>query len=147
MQNPPQNIFEYLKTQRTGVLALEMLDGSPHAATLHFAHSENPLIFYFQTHSESRKAEPILNNKITKATFVVGANESEMKTLQIDGIVELIKPEEKEAYTQVYLGKFPEKLEKSNNPKFISFKLTPTWWRFTDFKTPEGKKIWCSEDK
>jgi general stress protein 26 len=138
--------LEYLKTQRVGVLAVEMLDGSPHAATVHFAHAENPLVFYFETYREYRKAEPLLGRKTTRASFVVGSTEENMKTLQLDGNIELIQPEEKDFYDSVYLGKFPEKKEKSKDPKFVFFKFTPTWWRFTDWKTPEGKKIWCSTD-
>jgi len=37
-----KKILDYLKDQRVGVLAVEMLDGSPHGATVHFAHTEDP---------------------------------------------------------------------------------------------------------
>ena len=46
------SVIEYLKTQRVGVLAVEMPDGSPHAATVHFAHTESPLVFYFETNRD-----------------------------------------------------------------------------------------------
>lgn len=141
---PPQ-IFEYLKTQRVGVLAVEMPDGSPHGATVHFAHTEDPFLFYFETSNTYKKAEAILGKEKTRATYVVGSDESNPKTFQVDGIIEVIKPEEMENFQKVYLGKFPEKVEKSKAPDLIFFKLTPVWWRFTDFRTPEGKKIWASE--
>ncbi|MDQ3076051.1 MAG: pyridoxamine 5'-phosphate oxidase family protein [bacterium] len=137
-------ILDYVKTQRIGVLAVEMLDGSPHAATVHFAHAENPLVFYFETYKEYRKAEALFGRDSSRASFVIGSDENNMKTLQIDGTVALIKPEEKLAYDSVYFGKFPNKFEKSKDPKFVFFKFTPTWWRFTDWTTPEGKVILTS---
>ena len=142
----PKEILEYLNTQRVGVIALEMLDGSPHGATVHFAHSENPFVFYFETSREYKKAEALLNRKNSRATLVIGTNEIDMKTLQLDGIVELIDISTPEIQS-VYLGKFTEKREKSKEPKVIFFKFTPTWWRFTDWKTPNGKLILCSTDQ
>lgn len=138
------SILDYIKTQRVGVLAVEMLDGSPHAATVHFAHTENPLVFYFETYREYRKAEPLFGRDKTRASFVIGSDESNMRTLQLDGIIELLKPTE-EVGVSVYLGKFPEKKEKSKDPKFVFFKFTPTWWRFTDWTNPQGKIILLSE--
>lgn len=144
---PPFNMVDYLKTQRVGVLAVEMLDGSPHGATVHFAHNEEPLIFYFETYREYRKAEPILKNKSTRASLVIGTNEAEMKTLQLDGKIEALSSDERAEFDRVYLGKFPEKQAKASDPINIFFKFTPTWWRFTDWDTPQGKMIWTSTDK
>ena len=136
-----QEILDYLKTQRVGVLAVEMMDGSPHAATVHFAHSEDPFIFYFETNREYRKSEALFGKEKTRASFVVGSTEDTMKTLQVDGVAELIQPQEREIYNSIYFGKFPKKKEKSEGPSFVFFKFTPTWWRFTDWTTPTGKII------
>lgn len=138
-------ILDYLKTQRVGVLAVEMLDGSPHAATVHFAHAEDPFVFFFETCREYRKAEALFGRHETRASFVVGSDESNMKTLQLDGIAQLIEPEGKEIFDSVYLGKFPEKKEKSDKGEFVFFKFTPTWWRFTDWTLPTGRLILTSE--
>jgi general stress protein 26 len=142
-----KEILDYIDTQRVGVLAVEMLDGSPHGATVHFAHSDNPLVFYFETYRDYRKAEALYGKEKTRASLVIGSSESDMKTLQLDGVAELIKPEEKEIFDSVYLGKFPEKKKKSQDPKFVFFKFTPTWWRFTDWTTPEGETIYTSDGK
>ncbi len=142
MKQTPIEILDFLNTQKVCVLAVEMLDGSPHAATVHFAHSEDPLMFFFETYREYRKAEPILHNKETRASLVVGTDEATVKTFQLDGIVRQLKPEEIEHYDAIYFGKFPKKKEKSKDPKFLTFVFIPTWWRFTDFS--EGKKILTS---
>lgn len=143
MQAP---ILDYLKTQRTCVLAVEMLDGAPHAATVHFAHAEDPLLFYFETNKTYRKAEPLLSRPQSRASLVIGTDERNMKTLQLDGIIRLVREEEQNAYETIYLGKFPEKKEKSTSPDFVRFVFIPSWWRYTDWTTPEGKKITTSED-
>ncbi len=141
----PPEILNYLSSERVGVLALEMMDGSPHAATVHFAHQDDPFAFYFETYREYRKAEALYGREVSRASFVVGCTEDDNKTLQLDGIVELLKPEEKAAFDRIYLGKFPNKKEKSVDPKFVFFKFTPTWWRFTDWTNPKGKKILTSK--
>ncbi|HSW87792.1 MAG TPA: pyridoxamine 5'-phosphate oxidase family protein [Candidatus Saccharimonadales bacterium] len=136
-----QKILDYLKIQRVCVLAVEMMDGSPHAATVHFAHSEDPFTFYFETNKDYRKSEPLFGKETTRGSLVIGSDESNAQTLQIDGIVRLLKPNEQEIFDSVYLGKFPEKKEKSLNPKFVRFTLLPTWWRFTDWTNPKEKII------
>jgi general stress protein 26 len=141
-----QEILDYLKTQRIGVLAVEMLDGSPHAATVHFAHTDDPFVFYFETYRDYRKAESLYGRDVTRASFVVGSDESNMKTFQLDGIVQLLKPDERTLFDAVYLGKFPEKKKKADDPKFVFFKFIPSWWRFTDWITPQGKIILTSTE-
>jgi len=137
-------IISYLNNERVGVIALEMADGSPHGATVHFAYSENPFEFYFQTYRDSRKAELLVQKGMCRATFVLGTSEETMKTFQLDGEVHLIKPEEKDHCEKIYLGKFPEKTERSKDPRAIYFKFVPTWWRYSDFMHKEGKLILTS---
>jgi general stress protein 26 len=143
-----QKILDYIKSQKVGVLAVEMMDGSPHAATVHFANTENPLILLFETYRESRKAEPLFAKKLTRASVVIGSNESDMKTLQLDGEVRLLDEQEKiDLFQKIYLDKFSEKIEKSLEPKVVPFMFIPKWWRYTDWTKPEGKLILSSEDK
>lgn len=141
-----QEILDYLKSQRVSVLAVEMLDGSPHAATVHFAHSGNPLAFFFRTSRDYRKAEALVGKASARASLVIGMAESDMKTLQLDGEVRLLRDDEKEMFNEIYLGKFPEKEAKPDDPKVLNFVFTPIWWRFTDWKTPQGKMIVTSDD-
>jgi len=143
----PPEIFEYLKTQQVGVLAVEMLDGSPHGATVHFAHTEHPLTFFLETNREYRKAEPLFGREISRASLVIGFDEANPKTLQLDGIIRLLKPEEKEHFEKIYLEKFPKKKAKAADPKFLPFVFIPSWWRFTDFTQPAGKRILSSDSE
>jgi uncharacterized protein YhbP (UPF0306 family) len=145
MEHLNTEALEYLATQRIGVLAIEMLDGSPHAAALHFAHTENPAVFYIATGVDSRKSEALLKNGSSRATFVVGADENNMKTFQADGIARVVDASENEAFMEVYLRKFPKREGRVKDAKALLMVFTPTWWRFTDWKTPEGVKIWKSK--
>ena len=116
-----QEILEYIKTQRVGVLAVEMLDGSPHAATLHFAHAEDPLMFLFETDRMYRKSEALFGRETSRASMVIGfAEGNNVKTFQMDGTVRLLKHDKEKWFQEVYFGKFPEK--KSNKKYWVSNK-------------------------
>lgn len=144
METIPTEVLAYLQTQRIGVFAIELLDGSPHAAAIHVAHTEHPFAFYMQTGSGCRKSEPLLRNGSARATLVIGMDEHNMKTLQMDGIARIPQESENDAFLDVYLSKFPSKEKRAKNPEAVFIIFTPTWWRFTDWTTPEGKKVWTS---
>jgi len=93
------------------------------------------------------KAEALFGRKESRASFVVGCSEGDMKTLQLDGVAEILKPEEEEIFYSVYFAKFPKKREKAKDPKNVFFKFTPKWWRFTDWTKSEGKTIFTSDGK
>ena len=132
-----KDILEYLKGERTCVLAVEMMDGAPHASTVHFATTEDPFCFIFETDKNYRKSEPLFGRESTRASLVLGTVEGKTETFQLDGIAALT---EDEAHKAAYLAKFPEKAEKAKGENVIFFTFTPTWWRFTEW-TKEGKKI------
>ena len=137
----------FLKTQRVGVMAIEMLDGAPHAATVHFAFKEDQSVFVYETSRLYRKSEPLLNRKTSRASFVVGFEEGKnSKTFQTDGEVRLLTDADK-ALIDYYLATFPEKQAKAADPINIFFTFTPDWWRFTDWSKPTGKTIYTSTDQ
>ena len=142
-----KEIIDFINSQRVCVLALEMMDGLPHAATVHFAFDENSLTFFFETYRDYRKCDALFGREVSRASVVVGVDEDVMKTLQLDGEARLLKDGEKEIFDKVYFRKFPEKKEKSKDPKFVLFSFIPKWWRYTDFKGPNGKTIITSGDK
>lgn len=138
-----KEILEYIATQRVGVLAVEMPDGSPHAATVHFSHTEDPLVFCFETYNDSRKYQSIAAGASARASLVIGSDESTMKTLQMDGALMELK-DHVSVPAKAYLKKFYEKKVKTADPRFRYLVFTPSWWRFTDWTRPEGKLILTS---
>lgn len=140
-----REILDYIKSQRVCVLSVEMMDGSPHAAAVHFAHQDNPLMFFFETNKTYRKSEALFGREETRASVVIGTNEADMKTFQMDGIARLIKGNEADLYEKIYHGKFPEKKDKAHGPNYVKFVFIPTWWRWTDWTKPEGKLVLISQ--
>lgn len=140
-----QEVLDFLKTQTVCVFSVEMPDGSPHGATVHFANSEEPPTFFFETDRSYRKSEALLGKKITRACLVIGVDEKNKKTFQADGEARLLRPDEQELFARIYLSKFPNKQKKANDPNSLFFLFTPKWWRFTDYTRPEGRVIFSSE--
>lgn len=135
----------YLVTQRICVIALEMPDGSPHAATVHFMYHAASGCFVFETNRTYRKAQALLNGKSVRASIVVGVSETDRRTLQVDGVARLLSADELDL-KDAYAAHFPEKQKRLSSPDTIYFLCSPTWWRYTDFTHPDGKKIYSSED-
>lgn len=120
-------VLEYLKTQSVCVLAVEMPDGSPHAATVNFTHVEDPLTLVVMTGPTSRKHEA-LSKGVIRASMVVGVNDNDMRTLQMNGHASFSQHDDLQ---KLYYDKFPEAVHMFKKDVLITF--TPTWWRFTDW--------------
>ncbi|HEY4512948.1 MAG TPA: hypothetical protein VJH06_00315 [Candidatus Paceibacterota bacterium] len=144
----PKEVLDFINSQFLSVLAVEMMDGSPSAATVHFALSEEPFMFLFETYSPYRKSEALLGRESSRASVVIGFNENDRKTLQMDGTVRVLATDtERILFNKIYFKKFPNKREKSQDPKFIFFCFEPKWWRYTDWDSLKGKVVLSSEDK
>ncbi len=139
-----QDIVSYLKENRICVLAVQMLDGTPHASTVHFAYDDVQGCFIFETYREYRKLESFAQKADVPASLVVGTDEQIMKTLQVDGISRMVTDTDG-TLKAIYMKTFPEKQGKYEENKLVFFTLTPRWWRFTDWTHPEGKRIENSE--
>lgn len=127
-------VLRFLKKERVCVLGTISKDGVPETAVLHFSHQENPLVFFFQTTSESRKYQNALKN--IKASCVVGWSEEEFITVQMNGVVKPIKlGSELESWKKIHYDKHPEakQYEHDDNTVFLTF--TPHWLKYSDFKT------------
>jgi uncharacterized protein YhbP (UPF0306 family) len=139
-----KEILDFISGQRVCVVAVEMLDGAPHAATVHFAFHKESGTFIVQTNPKYRKAEPLQQNEKTRVSVVIGLEEmpeGKDKTFQLDGEAQLI--ESNSELVETYFSTFPEKRGKWAEDIF--FKVTPSWWRFTDWGRPEGKTILNSD--
>lgn len=137
------DILAFLKNQRVCVFAIEMMDGAPHGATVHFAHSDDPITFIVLTEKKYRKAEALHGREESRATMVIGFEEGpNSRTLQMDGIARVADSQQ---IRNAYFAKFPNVKEKLDEPEDFFFTFTPTWWRFTDWTRPEGKTTYLSD--
>lgn len=114
-------IIEYLQTERMSVLSVALLDGTPHAAAMHFVFSDG--VIYFSTHANSKK---VVSNVL--ASVVIGFSETDWITLQMSGKIEKTEP-----VKDLILSKYPESI-KFIDESTVYLKFTPTWYRYSDFK-------------
>jgi hypothetical protein len=136
--------LEFLGKNRVCVIAIEMSDGAPHASTVHYAHTDGPLLL-FKTDRKYRKAEPLLGKAMSRASISVGFDEGpNSKTLQMDGEASLLSKDDP-MILSVYYAKFTDKEKKLDDPDAIFFKFKPTWWRYTDWSKPRGKTVFASQ--
>lgn len=128
-------IKEFIDKEILGVFSINLSDGAPHGATVHFSYSENPFVFYIMTENTTLKAQTLLKNEIQKASLVIGFSEKVWITLQMRGNVKIVTDEkELEETGKVHFGKFP-KSENYKSPQTVFLKFKPHWYRFTDFNT------------
>ncbi len=134
-------IVSYIQDNRVCVLAVQMPDGTPHAAAVHYAY--NGESFIFETYQEYRKMEAFTHQEIVRVSLVIGSTEGDMRTLQIDGSAQLIARDDERVST--YMHRFPEKQGKYDADKLVFFICNPSWWRFTDWTHADGKRVEMSE--
>lgn len=123
-----QRILKFLTKEKVCALSVCMPDGSCHSAAMHFTYHDG--VIYMGTHAASRKISGLSTGKV-KASIVVGFSEQEWTTAQLDGEVEKI---DAQPTKDIILAKYPED-EKQFDATTIFLKFTPTWYRYTDYKT------------
>lgn len=139
-----QEILNYILNQRVSVFAVEMMDGSPHASTLHYAYDEKANVFIFETEKSYRKCEPLFGRKISRATLVIGTSEGDMRTFQTDGNAKLLDNKD---LKETYFIKFPKNREGSDDPEVMFFTFTPISWKFSDYTKSGSKTVYTSDGK
>ena len=124
-----------LAKERVSSLTTMLPDGSPHAAALHFSHKDKPLTLYFSTENTSRKMGGLLKGEVVRGSVVLGFNEEEMVTLQMDGEVRAISGKNELAEVhKVHYAKHPDSEQWKDDPATIFLAFIPTWWRYTEYK-------------
>lgn len=129
-------ILEFLSKHNVCALTTLLPDGFPHAAALHFSHSDNPLTLYFSTENTSRKCQGLLSGETVKGSVVVGLSEEEWITLQMDGDVRAISDKvELDKAHSIHYAKHPNSAKYKDAPETIFLAFTPNWWRYADYNT------------
>ncbi len=127
-----QKVVDFLTSERMSVMAVDLPSGTPHASAMHFVYHD--AVLYFCTHSHSRKLAGLMSGS-EPGSVVVGFSEADWVTVQLDGQIQKIdSPVEKEEAKRLILAKYPES-SKYMDESAVFLKFTPTWYRYTDFKT------------
>ena len=126
--------LDFLKQHRVCSLTTLLVDGSPHAAALHYSHTDDPTEIYISTENNSRKCQALLSGAAVKGAFVIGFDEEEFVTLQINGEVKIVKEKDELAKIQeIHYAKHPESKKYKDEPGTVFLVFKPTWWRYTEY--------------
>ncbi|TSC88112.1 MAG: hypothetical protein G01um101416_135 [Microgenomates group bacterium Gr01-1014_16] len=127
-----QKILDFIAKERVCVLSICRPEGTCDAAAMHFSHSSDPFVIYIQTENTSRKCR----NLPASASIVIGFNEENMTTLQLEGQIKIISdPSQLPAIHQIHYTKHPHAEQYKSDPATIFMVFTPSWVRYTDYKT------------
>ncbi len=121
-----KDIYEFLKSNDHCVLSTSS-DDRPQSALMGFGISED-LDFIFGTSNKSRKYNNIQNN--SNVSIVVGFDQG--KTVQCEGIAELLEGEELDKYKNIYFTLRPSVKKYESLPDQVYFKVKLNWLRYTD---------------
>jgi len=138
-------VVEFLTSHRVSSVTILLKDSTPHGAALHYSHKDSPLTLYFSTERTSRKCQGLLDGESAKAAVVIGHDEKEWLTLQMEGDIKIVPKDELEEAQSVHYKKMPSSEAWKNDPATVLLAFTPTWWRFTDLNT-DPYTIISSED-
>lgn len=125
---------DYLAANRVGVLGVQLADGNPHTAAVHYSQRDEPFCIYVQTASDSVKCSPFATAEKVRASLTVGTSEEEWKTMQVHGILEMLTDAAEVAeFKKVHYTKNPD-ASKHDGADTAYLRFTPTWWRFSDYQ-------------
>ncbi|HYK08540.1 MAG TPA: pyridoxamine 5'-phosphate oxidase family protein [Candidatus Eisenbacteria bacterium] len=128
-----QKVINFLTKHRVGALTVVNINGTPHAAVVHYAHTTDPLRIYILTEKSSKKAQGLLLGETQRAAFVVGFSEEEWVTFQAEGNIKMVLGEKALQDAQaIYYLKFPNAKHITTNSNLILLEFTTTWWRYSN---------------
>jgi pyridoxine/pyridoxamine 5'-phosphate oxidase len=127
------SLFDFITRHRYAVVSTVAKDGSPEAALVGFAVTED-LKIIFDTSTNSRKYRNLTRNPAI--AIVIGWDNEQ--TLQYEGIAEVLTANESDGLLQTYFTVFPDgKERKANNKDIMHFLVKPKWIRFSDYMVPK----------
>ena len=118
--------------------------GTPQAAVVGVVVSD-AFDVVFDTLRDSRKGRNLaLNPAVALAFGSVAADAS--RTVQIEGVADIIDPVGHEALVAMYLAAFPDGRERQRQPDLIYVRVRPWWLRDSDYGvTPPRIDEWDAE--
>lgn len=129
-------VIYFISRQHIAAATIQLPDKSLYPAVMHVAHRENPFGLLFLTDKNSKKLSSLQLDKPVPAGVVLGFNEQEFTTLQMQGIVREVRKDQLRELEMIYFLKFPWKKKLAEqNKSLILIEFIPHWWRYTDYAT------------
>jgi len=124
-------IFLYLGRRRLSVLATTAADGSPQAALIGIAVTEN-LDLIFDTLASSRKHQNLLREPRAALVFS-GPGE---RTLQCEGQASQLTASDT-TFREAYYAAWPDAPSRADWPGLVYWRIVPRWARYADYERSE----------
>lgn len=121
------DVLAFAKQHRLAILATTAADGSPQAAMVGVAVTDD-LALIFDTLNTSRKYANLTRDP--RAAFVLGDG---AQTLQVQGIAQELAGEELARCKPIYFAVWPDGPARESWPGISYFRVRPTWLRFSDY--------------
>ena len=129
------HLRSFLQAEKAATLAVPIDDaGSIHAASLLYAHDENPLRLYFVTGKSTEKYTLLHSKDSIPAALVIGTERGTPFTIQLRGSLSAVDPATHTAIVAMYYRKRGNRGDDIANPTNSLLMFTPNWGRFTDYK-------------
>jgi general stress protein 26 len=124
-------IYDFIKTRRCGVVSTGSTNGAPEAAFVGLAVTPD-LELIFETIDTTRKYENLKRDP--RVAIVIGGDDG--KTLQYEGIAD--EPDEygRDAFKSIYYEVLPENRSHDGWPGLTYIRVRPHWIRLSDYGTP-----------
>ena len=137
-----QNINDFLRTHRSGVLATADSAANPHAAVIYATFNED-LTFTFVTKAETQKYKNIEENK---ACALAIYDESEQTSIQVTGTAEAIEDKDESYRVLNQSFKYSAELSHRELPppeklfagEYVALRLKPQVIKMAVFARPES---------
>ncbi len=127
----PQQVLDYLGSEKTVTLATATPDGVPHART--FMYVNDGLTIYFWARPSSRTARHVRENlRVSFAIDEYVADWNKAKGIQGDGDCRPVSGEEMVTVIGLFADKFPSPTSRASTANIAFFKVTPTSLQFID---------------
>ena len=121
-------VYQFMRSERLGVLATVSEEGRPEAALMGFAVTPQ-LEIIFDTVKTSRKYPNLKKNP--QVAWVIGC--ATEVTLQYEGVAEELEGEELAKFKKTYFASFPEGPARESWPGITYFVVRPKWVRYCDY--------------
>lgn len=124
-------LHEFIDARRMAVIASASCQGIPEAALMDIAVSAS-LEIVFETTRATRKFLNFVENP--SVSVVVGWDDE--KTLQCDGVVDVLTGADRDRLKALYLSSFPGKASHEFWPGNGYFRIRPHWARLSNYNSP-----------
>jgi uncharacterized protein YhbP (UPF0306 family) len=132
MPDLPQQVLDYLSSQKTVTLATASADGTPHASTFMYV-NDGPTLYFWSRPSSTTAAHLQSNPRISFAIDEYVADWNKSKGIQGDGLsTPVTAGDDLAKVVGLFANKFPSSSSGASTTNISFFEIRPTALQFID---------------